>query len=569
MEVEIPTDGSSTNLHVHDDIQNTALNEQINLLRNQLEEERAHHQKQVEQLSTKMKEDKIHHENQLKTLSDQLEEAEEKNKWWKDLFKQVEEERMTESEVKEVYHQLDELQMRYQRLEEERDNDSMEYDKLVNRSRKEEKRLNSIISERDRTIEEYAKRVQALENELSILKKEMEKKKVMVNANANDDDDDDEKKSEESEMQKEEEVIEEDVHNHHVNDDQKDQKAQSGNDMMMIEEDEDVIEDVMEEEDEKDECDLEIIDISEEEIEEIEEQFLSSMTSSTKTTANGNGNDNDINDINDINNDDDHLFSQEESEPIPLPPSSSSTHQGQPLPVRVSEAVLQSAETHAHMKGPSGLPLFNLDRLISTPDPEKDLFPIVTIMTKEKRTPTIQTVPSDDESDTITADSDEGYAEARSPIVPIERAPSEHVVDTSILLSQLSQCADSEEYDSDDDDDSNSDDDDDDDDACREGEKEVKSAAVTSFLALMQKNKQITSAVQASAQQARAGIDQGSASLSTTRTTGHSKKSKNAALSVWTSPRSFLIDYVCNRKVMIEYSFQNGQQFSLKKVYKE
>ena len=173
-----------------------------------------------------------------------------------------------------------------------------------------------------------------------------------------------------------------------------------------------------------------------------------------------------------------------------------------PASLNIDEEVLRTAQATGHVKGPSGLPLFNLDRVSDQPIH----------------------VSSDSESD------------SSPPSTPTLQ------VDNSIIISQLSQMDESsdpsevEVY--------------------REGEQEVKSAAVSSFLSLLQKNKEIVSNVQAKAKEATMDLQP-----MQYRRGKQSKQMKN--------PKAFLIDYICHHPVESSYSFHNSQHIEIHSIYEE
>ena len=96
-----------------------------------------------------------------------------------------------------------------------------------------------------------------------------------------------------------------------------------------------------------------------------------------------------------------------------------------------------------------------------------------------------------------------------------------------------------------------------DEDACREGEQEIKSAAATSFLSLLKRNKEIVSGVEANAKQATANLQPAQYRAKSKRTT------------CWSNPKEFLINYICRREVQGSYTFQNSKQIRLHNEYSE
>ena len=190
---------------------------------------------------------------------------------------------------------------------------------------------------------------------------------------------------------------------------------------------------------------------------------------------------------------DSSLFEVEE---VPSPPYHP------PAFLNIDEEVLLTAQATGHVKGPSGLPLFNLDRVSDQP----------------------VHVSSESESDSSPPSS------------------QTHHVDNSIIISQLSQMDESSDPSEVE--------------VCREGEREVKSAAVSSFLSLLQKNKEIVSNVQAKAKEATIDLQP-----MQYRREKHSKQMKN--------PKAFLVDYICRHPVQSTYSFQNSQHIEIHSTYTE
>ena len=144
-----------------------------------------------------------------------------------------------------------------------------------------------------------------------------------------------------------------------------------------------------------------------------------------------------------IQDSDSSLFEVEEASPKPLR-----------SPIKIDESVLQTAQDTGNARGPSGLPLFNLDRI------------------RDMNTTEEAAEATDSETETV---SDSSFVDIDQPSPPPTLLRSNSQVDASILVSQLSQMDESSESDSDED-------------ACREGEQEVKSAAATSFLSLLKRN---------------------------------------------------------------------------------
>ena len=191
---------------------------------------------------------------------------------------------------------------------------------------------------------------------------------------------------------------------------------------------------------------------------------------------------------------DSSLFEVEELSPAPYHP---------PPSIKIDEDVLITAQTTGNFKGPSGLPLFNLDRVQGAP----------------------QHISSESESDPSVQPS----------------LPNQHV-DTSILISQLSQMDESSDPSEVE--------------ACREGEQEVKSAAVSSFLSLLQKNKEIVSDVRAKTEQATMDLEP-------------VKYRRDKIKKQPSNPKAFLIDYICRHPVQSSYVFQNSKQISIHSTYSE
>ena len=206
------------------------------------------------------------------------------------------------------------------------------------------------------------------------------------------------------------------------------------------------------------------------------------------------------------------LFEVEEASPKPLR-----------SPIKIDESVLQTAQDTGNARGPSGLPLFNLDRI------------------RDMNTTEEAAEATDSETETV---SDSSFVDIDQPSPPPTLLRSNSQVDASILVSQLSQMDESSESDSDED-------------ACREGEQEVKSAAATSFLSLLKRNKEIVSGVEANAKQATANLQPAQYRAKSKRTT------------CWSNPKEFLINYICRREVQGSYTFQNSKQIRLHSEYSE
>ena len=213
-----------------------------------------------------------------------------------------------------------------------------------------------------------------------------------------------------------------------------------------------------------------------------------------------------------IQDSDSSLFEVEEASPKPLR-----------SPIKIDESVLQTAQDTGNARGPSGLPLFNLDRI------------------RDMNTTEEAAEVTDSETETV---SDSSFVDIDQPSPPPTLLRSNSQVDASILVSQLSQMDESSESDSDED-------------ACREGEQEVKSAAATSFLSLLKRNKEIVSGVEANAKQATANLQPAQYRAKSKRTT------------CWSNPKEFLINYICRREVQGSYTFQNSKQIRLHSEYSE
>ena len=213
-----------------------------------------------------------------------------------------------------------------------------------------------------------------------------------------------------------------------------------------------------------------------------------------------------------IQDSDSSLFEVEEASPKPLR-----------SPIKIDESVLQTAQDTGNARGPSGLPLFNLDRI------------------RDMNTTEEAAEATDSETETV---SDSSFVDIDQPSPPPTLLRSNSQVDASILVSQLSQMDESSESDSDED-------------ACREGEQEVKSAAATSFLSLLKRNKEIVSGVEANAKQATANLQPAQYRAKSKRTT------------CWSNPKEFLINYICRREVQGSYTFQNSKQIRLHSEYSE
>lgn len=187
------------------------------------------------------------------------------------------------------------------------------------------------------------------------------------------------------------------------------------------------------------------------------------------------------------------------------------------------------------VKGPSGLPLYNSNRL------------------KKQADETTET-ESYDEEDTyyVDDDDDEAYVEEEET----ETTQPPHV-DSSVLVTQLSQMDDASSSSEDDEVQLTQ--------ARREGEKEVKNAAVSSILSLVQMNKAVTSGVQASERQM-----QGSAATTTIhgRNVEVLQRADSTSKPQLSNPRSFLTEYVCKMRVASEYRLQNSRRIALADTYK-
>ena len=187
------------------------------------------------------------------------------------------------------------------------------------------------------------------------------------------------------------------------------------------------------------------------------------------------------------------------------------------------------------VKGPSGLPLYNSNRL------------------KKQAEETTET-ESYDEEDTyyVDDDDDEAYVEEEET----ETTQPPHV-DSSVLVTQLSQMDDASSSSEDDEVQLTQ--------ARREGEKEVKNAAVSSILSLVQMNKAVTSGVQASERQM-----QGSATTTTIhgRNVEVLRRADSTSKPQLSNPRSFLTEYVCKMRVASEYRLQNSRRIALADTYK-
>ena len=191
-------------------------------------------------------------------------------------------------------------------------------------------------------------------------------------------------------------------------------------------------------------------------------------------------------------------------------------------------------ETVRDITGPSGLHLYNSNRLKKPVEEEE--------------------ISSYDDDSFMEEETDEDYAIEEEGV-----APDPPRVDASVLVTQLSQMG--EESSSSDEDEIQQSQ------ARREGEKEVKSAAVSSILSLVQMNKAVTSDVKASEKQM-----EGSA----TTTTIHGKagatvlqRTDSASQPQLADPRAFLIDYVCRLAVSGSYRFQNSRHIQLSRMYGE
>ena len=130
-------------------------------------------------------------------------------------------------------------------------------------------------------------------------------------------------------------------------------------------------------------------------------------------------------------------------------------------------------------------------------------------------------------------------------------------VDSSVLVTQLSQMDDASSSSEDDEVQLTQ--------ARREGEKEVKNAAVSSILSLVQMNKAVTSGVQASERQM-----QGSAATTTIhgRNVEVLQRADSTSKPQLSNPRSFLTEYVCKMRVASEYRLQNSRRIALADTYK-
>lgn len=187
-----------------------------------------------------------------------------------------------------------------------------------------------------------------------------------------------------------------------------------------------------------------------------------------------------------------------------------SPHAEKILPsIPIDEGVLSTIQEIGNQVGPSGLPLFNLNRLNNN---EEDL--------KENSPPPVT-----------------------------HSIKSSSLTDSSVLISQLSQM---------DEPSSTSDEEGTASQVLREGEKEVKQVTSFSLLSLMKMNKQVASGVNASKQQA--------AIQPTVPVLKQRKKPLQPSLQ---NPREFLIDYITKLSVQNRYVFQNSRNLSLHSVYRE
>ena len=184
--------------------------------------------------------------------------------------------------------------------------------------------------------------------------------------------------------------------------------------------------------------------------------------------------------------------------------------------------------------GPSGLHLYNSRRLKKPVEEEE--------------------ISSYDDDSFAEEDTDEDYAieeeateEEAAEDTAVDAVADTPRVDASVLVTQLSQMG--EESSSSDEEDLQLSQ------ARREGEKEVKNAAVSSILSLVQMNKAVTSAVRAS--ETLHGKT-GATAL---------QRADSASQPQLSNPRSFLVDYVCRLRVSGSYCFQNSRRIRLSRVY--
>ena len=194
--------------------------------------------------------------------------------------------------------------------------------------------------------------------------------------------------------------------------------------------------------------------------------------------------------------------------------------------------------------GPSGLHLYNSRRLKKPVEEEE--------------------ISSYDDDSFAEEDTDEDYAieeeateEEAAEDTAVDAVADTPRVDASVLVTQLSQMG--EESSSSDEEDLQLSQ------ARREGEKEVKNAAVSSILSLVQMNKAVTSDVRASKKQM-----EGSAATTTLHgKTGATalQRADSASQPQLSNPRSFLVDYVCRLRVSGSYRFQNSRRIRLSRVY--
>ena len=216
---------------------------------------------------------------------------------------------------------------------------------------------------------------------------------------------------------------------------------------------------------------------------------------------------------------DSSLFEKEESSPRPQPIAPS---------LKIDEEVLATAQDIGYHTGPTGLPLFNLDRLQKQKESDVDK--------------SDSTVYDDEEMD----EDDDSY---EPPVAVSHKQP-----DNSILVSQLSQMEELSSVTTSDDEESQHIQ------ALREGEAEVRNTATSSLLSLMQMNKAVTKTVKDSEKQQQILTNPQHPQSIVTR-------SDSLTQDQYRNPREFLTNYVCHLSVWEPYHFQNSRGITLCSTY--
>ena len=216
---------------------------------------------------------------------------------------------------------------------------------------------------------------------------------------------------------------------------------------------------------------------------------------------------------------DSSLFEKEESSPRlqPIAPS-----------LKIDEEVLATVQDTGYHVGPTGLPLFNLDRLQKQKESDVDK--------------SDSTVYDDEAMD----EDDDSY---EPPAVVTHKQP-----DSSILVSQLSQMEEFSSVTTSDDEESQHVQ------ALREGEAEVRNTATSSLLSLMRMNKAITKTVKDNEKQQQVPASPQQPQSIIIRTDSLTQDQ-------YRNPREFLTNYVCHLNVWEPYHFQNSRGITLCSTY--